>query len=287
MSDSRIKGSVRTSQLVTTYGVGALIAQANESFIVAGIERWQVDEDAGEIHEPRLERQLGVWGFRTPPAGGDESWDIPVFRFPEQHSCPQCHRLDSLYFFKSPFGKATCNMCEDEPDLVPSRFVVACEDGHLDDFPFYRWVHDQHPHHDGNGKAKLQLKSRGESSGLKDIEIKCSCGARRSMDGAFGKKALFKVTRCQGRRPWLGADHKQDCDKTPVTLQRGASNVWFADTISAISIPPWSEGVYRLLDRYWKVLKNVPPIAIQATMEGMGVASNEHSLEDLVGATLQ
>src|SRR5205809_81098 len=40
---SAIKGSIRRSQLVTTYGVGSVVAVEDESFMIAGIDRWTVD----------------------------------------------------------------------------------------------------------------------------------------------------------------------------------------------------------------------------------------------------
>ena len=35
------KGEIRRSQLITTYGVGSIIAVEDESFMVAGIDRWE------------------------------------------------------------------------------------------------------------------------------------------------------------------------------------------------------------------------------------------------------
>lgn len=276
-----VKGSVRSSQLVSTYGVGAMVASKNESFIVAGLDRWERNEDF-ELHEPRLEKLLGVQAFMRPPSTGDaDSWDVPVRRFPKYHSCPTCNRLDNIDFFKSPFGLAVCNLCEEE--LVPSRFVVACESGHLDDFPYFVWVHkdDAHP---PNEKAKLSLVTKGQSAGLRDVVIRCSCGAERSMDGAFGRNALKGTKRCAGTRPWLGTSESEECDRTPVTLQRGASNVWFSQTLSAISIPPWSDAAFKVLDRNWRVLKAVPEVALEATIEEMGIADADHPVQDLLGA---
>lgn len=60
------KGAIRRSQLITTYGIGSVIAVEDESFMVAGIDRW--DPGPPNLHEPRLERQLHVSGFRIPPA---------------------------------------------------------------------------------------------------------------------------------------------------------------------------------------------------------------------------
>jgi len=73
------KGSIRRSQLITTYGIGSIIAVEDESFMVAGIDRWEPRPP--DLHEPRLERQLHVNGFRIPPASENGS-DIPVVRFP-------------------------------------------------------------------------------------------------------------------------------------------------------------------------------------------------------------
>jgi len=281
-----IKGSVRSGQLVTTYGVGAMVAAGNESFIVAGIDRWNRDEDF-EFHEPRLERMLHVQAFMRPPSTGEsDSWDVPVRRFPLYHSCPTCHRLNDIKYFESPFGQCVCSLCDDQPDLVPSRFVTACEDGHLDDFPYYVWVHRNHPHEDSNGKSKLKLRTLGEGAGLRDVIIECSCGAKESMDGAFGKKALQGVKRCSGNRPWLAGGEAEGCDKNLITIQRGASNVWFSDTVSAISIPPWSDRAFKVLDRHWKVLKAVPAVALEATIEALGIADDEHSVADLLAVAI-
>ena len=279
---ARIKGSVRSSQLVDTYGVGAMVAAENESFIVAGMEDWDRNDDF-EFHEPRLEKLLGVQAFMRPPTTGDSnSMDVPVRRFPKYHSCPSCHRLNSLAFFRAPFGACRCTFCQDEPALIPARFVVACENGHLDDFPYYAWVHHDHPH--DNSKAKLSLETRGESAGLRDVVINCSCGASRSMEGAFGRRALQGTKRCSGVRPWLAKDESENCDSTPVTLQRGASNVWFASTISAISIPPWSDSAFKLLNRHWRVLRVVPETALAETIQALEITDTEHSVDVLLAA---
>jgi len=63
------KGAIRRSQLITTYGIGSIIAVEDESFMVAGIDRWAPGPP--NLHEPRLERRLRVNGFRIPPASED------------------------------------------------------------------------------------------------------------------------------------------------------------------------------------------------------------------------
>ena len=132
------KGAVaksRRSQLITTYGVGALFPAQSESFMIMGLESWV--GEAPEISEPRLARSLRVHHFKAPAAGGKR--DIPVIRFPEWFYCPQCRRLGTLRDFDSPWDQSLCASCK--TDLVPSRFVVCCQRGHIDDFPFFRWLH--------------------------------------------------------------------------------------------------------------------------------------------------
>src|SRR3954463_4153728 len=94
-----MQGQIRRSQLITTYGVGAIIAVEDESFMVAGIDRWPVR--TVNLHEPRLERVLGVDGFVLPPAS-EKGNDIPVVRFPRWMWCPSCKLVNDHKFFSSP-----------------------------------------------------------------------------------------------------------------------------------------------------------------------------------------
>lgn len=269
------RGSVRRSQVITTYGVGSVVPVKDESVMIAGIDRW----DAGppDLHEPRLERQLGVHGFMLPPAGEGAS-TIPVIRFPGIFYCPNCRRLDRHSFFAA-FTEDKCSLCR--VPLVPSRFVVACSQGHIDDFPYFEWLHVGHPKRDTN--HILRIDAGGVSAALRDILISCSCGVpERSMQGAFGRNALKAVMgHCSGRRPWLGDE--VPCREVPRTLQRGASNAYFPVVRSAISIPPWSEGAFKALNRYWSVLKQIPESALAPTIDGMGLAKEGvYSVDDLV-----
>jgi len=272
-------GNVRRSQLITTYGVGSIVPVKGEAVMVAGIHRWAVKPE-DEIHEPRLEKKLGVERFILPPSTGKNGDnDVPAVRFPSWYWCPTCKRLD---YFDTLCGGShgKCNNCG--VPLVPSRFVIVCENGHIDDFPYFEWVHAKKSW-DDQISHELSIKSGGVSASLSDVIIRCSCGLSRSMEGSFNKMALKEITRCTGNRPWLG--DRERCDQLPRTLQRGASNVYFPVTESAISIPPWSEGAYKIINRYWSVLRNVPENALFETIQGMGLASETpYETEDLVVA---
>ncbi|MEV3946429.1 DUF1998 domain-containing protein [Streptomyces halstedii] len=249
-------GEIRRAQLVTTYGVGAMVAVENESFLVRGIDSWDISE-APTISEPRLARQLGVSGFRMPPAPDpDRARDgVRAVRFPEMYSCPHCHQLQPFRKFNSPAGKAECSTCQES--LVPSRFVIACTRGHLDDFPYWKWVHRGNRKEFGSCGGQLTFRADGSTASLRSVLIGCSCGIDEvSMEGSFRRQALRELgIRCEGRRPWLKDAPTESCQEPPRTLQRGSSSVWFPVMHSALSIPPWSQGIAKLVAPYYDIFK--------------------------------
>ncbi len=253
--------TIRRAQVITTYGVGAMIATRDESLMLAGLEFWPVG--APDLHEPRLERRLGVFGFVQPPSG-DSAPALPVVRFPMYYHCPNCGWLARFWEIASS-DTASCRDCE--VPLVPSRFVVACEAGHIDDFPYMQWVHEGAAF---TKSCRLTLSTTGVSAALRDVVVSCTCGVpARSLDGAFNAREIAKVASCQGRRPWL--KDSEPCSKSLRTLQRGASNVWFGDIVSALSIPPWSDAAFNAINRVWAWLRSVSdPHQLRQMLEGMG-----------------
>ncbi|MFF7054764.1 DrmB family protein [Streptomyces griseorubiginosus] len=258
------RGTVRRAQAITTYGVGSLIAVDHESFVVSGLDKaedsWDVHE-APKIHERRLARLLAVDYFRLPPASDDNSKDgLRVRRFPLMHSCPQCNELQRHRDFNPPAGRSVCGTCEVE--LVPSRFVVACEAGHLDEFPYWQWVHrstDRGAAALGQCGGKLKLRTSGHTSSLRSILVSCTCGKAPevSMEGSFRRTALKDLgLRCRGARPWLGTSvPAEECGLPLRTLQRGSSAVWQPVLKSALSIPPWSDSRTDPLAEHWEALR--------------------------------
>ena len=259
------RGAIRRAQAITTYGVGSLIAVDHESFVVSGLdgadEQWRADE-APRIHERRLARILNVEHFRLPPASDESSKDgLRVRRFPLMHSCPECNELRRHRDFNPPPGRSVCGTCE--ADLVPSRFVIACEAGHLDEFPYWHWIHraaGRGATTAGQCGGTLTLRTSGRSASLRSIRVSCSCGVPEvSMEGSFRKSALKDLgLRCRGTRPWLGTSvPAEGCSLTPRTLQRGSSAVWQPVLKSALSIPPWSDGRADPLAPYWNRLREL------------------------------
>ncbi|MFC8421418.1 DrmB family protein [Streptomyces sp. NPDC057236] len=258
------RGEIRRAQAITTYGVGSLIAVDHESFVVSGLDEadrsWRSAESP-KIYERRLARLLNVDHFRLPPASDDTSKDgLRVRRFPLMHSCPECNELQHHRDFNPPAGRSVCGTCE--VDLVPSRFVVACEAGHLGEFPYWQWVHRSSARGSttvGKCEGKLRLRTSGRTSSLRSVLVSCTCGRAPevSMEGSFRRNALKDLgLKCRGHRPWLGTSApEQECGLPLRTLQRGSSSVWQPVLKSALSIPPWSNRREDPLAGHWEKLR--------------------------------
>jgi hypothetical protein len=276
-------GKVRRSQLISTYGIGAIIPFEEGSVMVAGLEKWSSGHP--DINEPRLSRKLGVRGFVRPPASENESApDIPVVRFPTVYYCPgDCKRVSHIRYLAAQ-NSNKCLNCNVK--LIPSRFIVVCPNGHIDDFPYFEWVHKGQSQTEKQSHT-LKLNAKGISASLRDIEISCSCGVQpRTMEGSFAYGALKNIKQCRGRRPWIG--DLEVCDQIPRTLQRGASNVYFPIVQSALSIPPWSEGAYKILNSGWHILQHIPDLALNQTIADMQLAKGTpYTIEQLVQAVIQ
>lgn len=286
-------GDIRRSQVITTHGPGSIIdfragshGGAGISVVAAGLEQW--DQWAGPaglghpqtIYEPRLQQQLGVEGFRLPPVAPQvapgvhqrTAGKLVGVRFPRWLQCPRCHQIgQSRDWTEDPGDPALhCAHCSDiagghnRVHVVPVRFIVICDQGHLDEFPWDWWV--KHTEQCSLRGQRRGLKLEGSATaGLAGLILSClGCGARRSMEGCFGPDAILE--KCQGRRPWLGIDADEPCDGVPRVVQRGASNLYFSVVDSALDIPPWSDDLQKKIGRWWSTLENAPDEAAQKAL---------------------
>lgn len=262
-SRKKTVGSLRSSQSITTFGTGSIVDLPDYSVIMGATDYW--DSRSPIIHEPNLERLLGMSHFKQPKVtetnSGYPGPDLPAFRFPNMHFCPGCKRLMPYRSFGDEEGKK-CLKCKNKA-LVPSRFIAACINGHIEDFPYKWWAHygNLSSCTEPNAYDKLKIEFKSDSGGLGSIVIECSaCGAKRSMEGCMGKDALSGF-KCKGNRPWLGKSKAfydpEQCSAPMRTLQRGASNVYFTVTSSALTIPPWSSRIQVAIEGKWEVLQSL------------------------------
>lgn len=270
----QVVGRLRRAQLVTTFGSGAIVDMPDYSVIIASIKYW--NENSPKLYEPNLERLLKVTHFRQPYASQNSETeytpDVPAFRFPIMHFCPKCGRLMPYWGFGND-GKI-CSNCQ--KNIIPSRFIAACINGHLEDFPYLWWVHyGSFDKCDATDKDDcLRISFSDKTGSLDGIVIKCTkCGKQRSMAGCMAREAL-KGYHCRGKRPWIGIRHEHndpvDCKAPMRVLQRSASNVYFSLTDSALTIPPWSDRLHQAIspkrEIFSKFLKSNMPESYIKTM---------------------
>src|SRR3954468_5162238 len=101
-------GDLRRSAAMATFGPGAVIdfraQDAPVSAVAAGLEEWDANfPPAGMLHpqairEERLQKKLGIRGFRLPPvrdptSDQDRLRALVAVRFPEWLQCPRCDRI--------------------------------------------------------------------------------------------------------------------------------------------------------------------------------------------------
>lgn len=260
---------MRRSALISPWGVGAIVPFVNdESLMIAGLDMWRYQSTAPFIiKDERLQKRLGVKELRWPPDFRDYETDsencnlkIPAVRFPRWNYCPFCGTMQKVGLFtKQPKCDAhqwehgrKCDINKRyRRSLIPERFVVVCPEGHIDDFPIAEWIHADGEHIYNEHTCRIRRTTGGTSAALTGVRYECSCGASKSIAGALRPGALQSIGyKCKGGKPWLGIEEDTEnpcqCDASKLrVVQRGASNVWFADTRSSIYIPTEDESQSR------------------------------------------
>lgn len=293
-------GSVRRSQLVSSFGIGAIVDLEKGSFMPMGLEDWERATGVPSLHigEPRLQGMLGVSHFRLGPVREDIPGTrrvrarsaAPAVRFPEWHECPRCHRIGvegAPFELAEDGGRLRCLAHGGATvHTTPVRFVLACRRGHVEDFPWAWWAHRDRPGGVCDAPS-LHLGSFGRSAALSDLYVECkACSTpdrpvRKSLGEAFRGAALADWS-CTGFRPWL-YDREQDCCENVRVLQRGASNVHFGVVCSALSIPPASEAVSRIVQDVRAFLDGVDEAILPSVLQGVALESGV-TVEQLLSA---
>ncbi|WP_278381577.1 DUF1998 domain-containing protein [Pseudoalteromonas distincta] len=277
---------IRKTQLITTFGPGAIyVDEKGVSQITSGIDHWYGSElsvHEFKIDDCRLANKLGVDHFRIPPPYQNERKEynnktkreitkkeyLHTFRFPTWHVCNRCSTLTKT----GPLAKPTRDdkgvlRCSCNGGLTQVRFVSACQNGHLHEFPWREWVHS-----DLSTQCTKPLKLKGHGGGLSSVVVSCDCGKSRNLEGItskeIGKTLSDKLGNyeCTGAMPWLGDDYRQEpkCQAPVVGMLRQASNLYFSKIQSSLKIPDQNDQkvspIYELIQSSAniKILKNIP-----------------------------
>jgi len=231
-----MKREIRSSSVTGPAGVGAVIDVGQESFVIPGLTQWR-QEQLRVIPLPRLSDRLRKV-LKAPRA---EKPNLMVRRFPREMFCEKCRRISTWKTEMEQEDKEpVCPHSGCGGDLVPMRFVAACEHGHLRDVEWWRWAHSG-PNRKSGCKAYDRLSFKVDSSastgGLGSLKVECTCGSWRSLEEIASKHAVREIFQtCSGTHPWLKGS-AENCDAEVVVLQRGATNLHYPSTVSALDIP--------------------------------------------------
>lgn len=247
---SHPEGQLRQSQLVTTFGPGAMVDLVDRAVVIGGLEHWGYGKDGPVIlDDARLRRSLvprlkaldpdldlaREGYFRMPPAGdARDPWPnvgIKALEFPRWFVCHGCRRLArAADQFENKGGRYRHECARNKHShAVPVRFVAACKKGHLSDFPWSRFAHlDREEGECDLPELYLEEKALGD---IGRIFVRCrNCDSQSPMS-----KANVLPYRCSGDRPWLGGRAANEpCDLQQELLVRTASHAYFAQVVSAL-----------------------------------------------------
>lgn len=299
-------GGARPSSLMFTFGPGSIMDLPHFTALPMGLDDWERiwarRDGTPHIHAPKLlkavREALGpqVKELRPFPHQAstskfsDEGRDlgIPAAVFPQWFRCTGCDLLAPLTHFEytntnpyrpdeAAFNHQNCPGRRGEKKrntpAVPARYLLACINGHLDEFPYDAWVHHGVPCPAG-GTPTLKMLENTLGRGASATIVCASCDARRTMAEAQGEVGQRKLPRCRGRHPHLNAFDASGCGLEPTLMIVGASNLWFPILRSVIVMPSDdAERHVALVDR----LRTIPPDALSlaaanpAALQGMAM----------------
>ncbi|VEB95663.1 Domain of uncharacterised function (DUF1998) [Cedecea lapagei] len=247
MSSKRAIGDVRPSQVITTFGPGAIVDLQTLSVIVSGIDTWQPQEEL-VIREPRLERALRVSRFfQAEPVSsgfGYKKGTVPVSVFPRYQVCsnPNCATLSEYKGLKYGYPSS-----ENRTEKLKKEYGGDPNFNHLCRYnDITQEIECKAPNCSGRGKGKraptvpapfvvacpsghiddfpwhayvhrdagdpcrqrMQLVYSGTTGSVSDIWVYCACGKKRSVSDAFGENRSLALGECTRKRPWLGIKNK-------------------------------------------------------------------------------
>lgn len=242
--------AIRPSQFILTYGVGSILETPSGPRIILEYKDWgtifgRPDTSVQlssrfEIKDANVSALLGGGRIFRLPTNADMQMpdDRVLFRtglFPRWGLC-QDHRI--LYEL-TPRGTTRCPRCDPgkESQHEAIRFVRACPRGHLDDVDWKGTIHQKNKNCNG---ALFDWIETGST--LKDIRLECrACGESATLQDIY-----YRTSACSGLFPESGL--KELCDEQAWVILRNASNLRIPEVVSALTIPPKTSPLHRILE---------------------------------------
>jgi hypothetical protein len=278
-------GELRQSQLLTTFGPGAMVDLPDRSVIISGLSYWKGHR------EPIREERLAYKVLRTLQDRHPHLTEVKLYAPPVQSSDPRAaasgidafvfptwflgqvdHTLErngKIYRTRPlvPWGTVKGGLIFEGKRIpaVPVRFVQACPNGHLSDIDWRAFAHQDFQ---SNCRGQLWLDEAGSGNDFEEIFVRCEqCHARRPLSQAkVNDSKVLGV--CEGHRPWLGPQGREECRRYRVSeageivatpqreynrlLVRSASNAYFSQVLSVISMRDTDAELKKAVDRFYE-----------------------------------
>ncbi len=300
MARKRAHGEIRQSQIITTFGPGAMVDLPRHSVLIGGLEFWS---NGGEvIQEPRLTRKLAAILnvpsvlLKTPPPDSDDpnapKTGIGVFQFPQwfitqdiEVRTDRSVRTRLLVHRRSLTQGFYLDQDKKKRRVVPIRFVRACRAGHIADIDWNEFVHKGKSDCLQQGR-QLYVDETGTSGDLSETVIRCECKFSRQLIEATSV-GEFPLGSCDGQRPWLGPYAGETCGEPSRLLVRSASNAYFAQVMSVISLPERDEQLEDALNAAWEyfeLVENIEDLRRERKRAKVKTALEGFSDEDVFAA---
>ena len=215
-------GELRPSQIIFTFGVGSLVDLPNMSAMVMGLDDWDT-RYCKELEEDRLvaavQKRLGsqMSKLYLPPIKLDSAdrdpaapaIGVPVVPFPRWMRCSLCDTLSTVESGvfkliqdpwrpdKTAYVHQGCLKSQGgtPPSAHSVRFLLACREGHLTDFPWLNFVHK------GNvpcRPATLSMREFGASGDASDIHLMIGRRPNASFGNSTGDQQMSEYTGAGG-----------------------------------------------------------------------------------------
>ena len=276
------------SKMISAYGgVGSIIDSPDASIIIETFDKWgypdYYDQEINKyiILDDRLVSRLR---FRFPKLKHlvsipveEDNWKTDVQPqanyFPKWFYCPRCHRFMHLEDWKAHWqGNGDFDLQCFDPEckgehLEQVRFVMTCDDGHIQDLPWQYWNNRRPVNQNTDDKEKqkeedddenkqenetkinliyekccssqeLYYKISNENTDLSGIHIECkNCHKSATLKSIFNFSQKF----CSGIKYWLGYQNGEysfdSCDKKAMVKIKTSNSIYYANTLSSLWIP--------------------------------------------------
>lgn len=146
-----------------------------------------------------------------PPFRNSSGDRVPVAAFPRWLVCTQCRLLpftrSGVFEFRSDTNRPELSGFNHKhrprfarAAAIPARFLVPCENGHVDDFPWSEYLH-------GGASAcpgPPRLRDVGASAEAAAVMLTCSAYQKsKPMALALSEDGKAALLKCHGRHPHL------------------------------------------------------------------------------------